>query len=137
MLVDGALGVIVWLGPVIAHHHYLDVGRSWGPSIRRDQTMGAVALWFGGDIIGIPYLVALFIQWFRDEDRLARKVDAELDREEEARRRRHGVQPDGGPAPMQTGLWWETDSRLASRPGSGRRDVWPPATDEDVDSNDR
>jgi hypothetical protein len=134
MLVDGVLGVIVWLGPVIAHHHYLDIARDWGPSIRRDQTMGAVALWFGGDIIGIPYLVALFVQWFRDENRLARKVDAELDREEVALRR-EGVDPTAGASPMQSGLWWETDSRLASRPGFGRRDVWPRAIEEDADSN--
>lgn len=110
MLVDGALGVIVWLGPLIAHRHYLDVGRTWGPTLQRDQTMGAIALWFGGDIIGIPYLVALFVQWFRDDSRDARRIDAELDRP--------GERP---------GLWWESDPRFVR----GRTDAWPPS-DQDT-----
>lgn len=107
-LADGILGVIVWLGPLVAEAHYRSVGRDWGPSLHRDQTMGAIALWFGGDLISLVYLGALFVQWFRDDSRTARTIDADLDRQAAER-------PAQTESTMQDGLWWQSDPRFANR----------------------
>jgi cytochrome c oxidase assembly factor CtaG len=119
-LVDGILGVVVWLGPLISPAYYLALGRHWGPSLRADQTAGAVALWFGGDLISLPYLAALLAAWTRSDERAARSVDAELDALAAGADRRDGVDrlaerasvhdPD-----LQDGLWWESDPRFADR----------------------
>lgn len=117
-LIDGVLGIIVWLGPLIAHDFYSEIGRTWGPSMHRDQTIGAIGLWLGGDLIGIPYLVALFVQWVRDDTHRARQVDAELDLAERARSQGHRPstsEPAAGS--MQSGLWWEDDPELSRRYG--------------------
>lgn len=125
-LVDGVLGVIIWLGPLIANGYYLGLHRSWDPSMRQDQTMGAVALWFGGDAIGIPYLVVLFVQWIRDEGRKARRIDAELDRQDAQRKRAIALSESRSDEPpadgMQSGLWWENNPELSRRYGTRRRD---------------
>lgn len=130
-LVDGLLGVIVWLGPLIAPEHYLALGRAWGPSLRADQTAGAVALWFGGDLISMPYLVALLAAWTRSDERAARRIDAELDARAGGRRERGvAAAPDGDVTPrdpdLQDGLWWEHDPRFADRFGPRPAPAAPP-----------
>jgi hypothetical protein len=56
-------------------------------------------LWIGGDVAGLPFVVALFVRWARDDARRAKQIDAQLDEE-------------GAPA---TALWWENDPALAER----------------------
>lgn len=123
-LVDGALGVIIWLGPLIAQGYYFGLDRAWDPSMRQDQTMGAVALWFGGDAIGIPYLAVLFVQWIRDEGRKTRRIDAELDRQDALRRHAAdhaiaGIVSDVV-EDVPSGLWWENSPELQRRYGGQR-----------------
>lgn len=122
--VDGLLGVVVWLGPLIAPEHYLALGCDWGPTLRADQTAGAVALWFGGDLISIPYLVALLAAWTRSDERAARRIDAELDARAGGAGQHHDVGRQDEDAPtrdpdVQDGLWWEHDPRFADRFGPG------------------
>jgi cytochrome c oxidase assembly factor CtaG len=103
VIFDGALGLVLWLGPVIAPAHYDAVARAWGPDVRTDQIIGAGVLWLGGDLAGLPFAAALFVRWSRDDERRAKQIDAKLDDEEEA-----GELPAGG-------LWWENDPELANR----------------------
>lgn len=124
-IADGVLGVVLWLGPAVAPAYYASVARPWGPSTYLDQVFGAGVLWIGGDVAGIPFLLALFFRWMRDDERTARQVDDELDREELAARLRVPVEVDGdaagegdgdGARPAAgPGLWWETDENLAER----------------------
>lgn len=120
-IADGVLGIVLWLGPAVAPAYYAAVARPWGPSPYLDQVFGAGVLWIGGDVAGIPFLLALFFRWMRDDERTARQVDDELDREELAARLRVpvvvGQDGDGdGSAPAAgSGLWWETDENLADR----------------------
>ncbi|GAA3541571.1 cytochrome c oxidase assembly protein [Amycolatopsis ultiminotia] len=100
---DGALGLVLWLGPLLAPAHYDAVHRGWGPDPRTDQVIGAGVLWIGGDVAGLPFVGALFIRWSRDDEKRAKQLDRRLDEESEA-----GVAPPGG-------LWWENDPELAAR----------------------
>ncbi|WP_414637524.1 cytochrome c oxidase assembly protein [Amycolatopsis sp.] len=108
VLVDAALGLILWLGPLRAAGYYEALGRTWGPDLHTDQIIGAGILWIGGDLAGLPFVGALFTRWMRDDERQAEQVDRELDAIEE--------QPDeqGG------ALWWESDPVLAERFKRGR-----------------
>jgi cytochrome c oxidase assembly factor CtaG len=100
---DGALGLVLWLGPVLAPAHYAVAHPGWGPDPRTDQIVGAGVLWIGGDLAGLPFVGALFIRWARDDEKRAKQLDKRLDDEEET-----------GEAPS-SGLWWENDPELAQR----------------------
>src|SRR5689334_19267917 len=97
---DGLLGIVLWLGPLIAVDYYSHVGRQWGPSMRVDQSIGAGVLWILGDVLGVGFIVVLMRLFSADEKGHALVVDAELDRAEAA------------PA---SGLWWESDPQMRDR----------------------
>jgi len=96
---DGALGLVLWLGPLLAPAHYAAAHPGWGPDPRTDQIIGAGVLWIGGDVAGLPFIAALFVRWARDDARRAKQIDVHLDEE-------------GAEA---TALWWESDPALAER----------------------
>ena len=102
---DGVLGLVIWLGPLIAADYYLALDRQWGPSHRLDQTIGAGILWILGDVLGVPFLLLLMRALSTDEKRRAVEVDRELDFAEES--------PAG--TAVQTTLWWENDPQLQER----------------------
>jgi cytochrome c oxidase assembly factor CtaG len=97
---DGLLGIVLWLGPLIAADYYAGIGRQWGPSMRVDQSIGAGILWIVGDVLGVPFIIVLMRFLSADERKRASAVDAELEKAE---------------AP--SGLWWESDPQLRDRMG--------------------
>lgn len=103
-LADGLLGVVLWLGPLIAYDYYASLHRDWGPSQRVDQSIGAGILWILGDVLGIPFVLVLMRALGADERRKAEEVDAEL-----------AVTAAEGPA--KSTLWWENDPQLRERFG--------------------
>jgi cytochrome c oxidase assembly factor CtaG len=106
---DGLLGLVLWLGPLIANDYYAGLGRTWGPSMRTDQTVGAGILWILGDVLGLPFLLVLMRALGSREKELADEADAA----DEADRTEH-LEPG---ATRQT-LWWEADPQLRDRFGS-------------------
>jgi cytochrome c oxidase assembly factor CtaG len=98
VIFDGALGLVIWLGPLVAPDYYHAVARAWGPDLRIDQIIGAGVLWIGGDLAGLPFVAALFVRWARDDEGKAKEIDKQLDEE-----------------PQSGGLWWENDPVLAER----------------------
>jgi cytochrome c oxidase assembly factor CtaG len=112
MIGDAVLGVVLWLGPVVAEGWYAT--RGWGPGLRTDQLIGAGILWVGGDVVGLPFVGVVLHRFTREDDRHARDIDARLDREEEAAAR--DAAADSGPGSEQPSrLWWEDDPQLAER----------------------
>jgi cytochrome c oxidase assembly factor CtaG len=105
---DGLLGLVLWLGPLIAQDYYAGLGRDWGPSMRTDQTVGAGILWILGDVLGLPFLLVLMRALGSREKELA----DEADEADEADRAEH-VEPG---SERQT-LWWEADPQLRDRFG--------------------
>jgi cytochrome c oxidase assembly factor CtaG len=106
---DGLLGVVLWLGPLVAVAYYQALGRDWGPSARVDQSIGAGILWILGDILGLPFLMLLVRALAADEKARAVEVDAELDAELE---HVEDVPPERA---AESTLWWKNDPQLGDR----------------------
>ena len=84
---DAVLGLAVLADQsLIAGAYYHALARPWGPSLRSDQVIGGGVLWVLGDIVGLPFLAAQFIQMIREDETEAAGVDAELDAVEAAER---------------------------------------------------
>lgn len=58
---------------------YLQMHRTWGPSLLTDLHMGGDVMWVGGDVLMFLAMVPVTIQWVRDEDRKAAELDRLLD----------------------------------------------------------
>ena len=59
---------------------YAEVGRTWGPTLERDQEIAGGLLWASGDLVGLLVLGALFVQWAQASEREAVREDRRLDR---------------------------------------------------------
>lgn len=101
---DGVLGLVLWLGPLIAYDYYSALQRDWGPSLRDDQTLGAGVLWILGDVLGVPFIMVLMRALGSHERTRAAEIDAQIDAETDA-------EADAGPV----ALWWERDPQLQDR----------------------
>lgn len=120
---DGILGIVLWLGPLIAPAYYAALHRDWGPSARMDQVIGAGVLWILGDVLGVPFLIVLMRALSADEKAHAAEVDAELDRAEAAEAEKtekvekadESGQPKAVEEPARPALWWEADEQLSQR----------------------
>jgi hypothetical protein len=114
MIGDAVLGVVLWLGPVVAEGWYAT--RGWGPGLRTDQLVGAGILWVGGDVVGLPFVGVVLHRFTHEDDRHAREIDARLDHEEAEAARDVAPPPGSEPGPEQRPrLWWEDDPQLAER----------------------
>ncbi|MGQ0843399.1 MAG: cytochrome c oxidase assembly protein [Sporichthyaceae bacterium] len=122
VIANAALGLALITGAqVIASDYYAALARGWGPSIEADQKSGGGWYWIVGHVAGIPFVVLAFLLARREDRRLARRVDAELDR-------RHADQGD------LVAPWWESDPRFAhlGRPDAhSSRDADPASTADD------
>jgi hypothetical protein len=106
---------VLWLGPLIAYGYYSGIGRTWGPSIRTDQSIGAGVLWILGDVLGLPFLMMLMRALGAHERAIADEADEadEADRVDEARRTDVGAESRAA----TTAMWWEADPQLRDRFG--------------------
>jgi len=117
---DAILGLAVLADQsLIAGAYYHALARPWGPTLRSDQVIGGGALWVLGDIVGLPFLAAQFIQMIREDETDAAGVDAELDAVEAAEAAVARVDPadpgDAAGEPAGNQPWWENDPRFADR----------------------
>ncbi|HWC83314.1 MAG TPA: cytochrome c oxidase assembly protein [Pseudonocardiaceae bacterium] len=113
VIFDAALGLVLWLSPhLVAQGHYQALHRSWGPSLRTDQIIGAGVLWLVGDVAGLPFLGALMSRMAKDDAREAAEIDQRLDEEELAAA---ADAPDSDEPAAPARLWWENDPQLAER----------------------
>jgi putative membrane protein len=121
------------------------IGGDWYPALhlswadpKQDQVLAGGILWAGGEIVSVTMLAVLVVQWMRDADREARRVDRQLDRERAgsaatAAGQRGGATPAAGPGgtattaggdggaapgpepeatdPIWDKPWWERSSR--------------------------
>jgi len=117
-VIDAVPGVVVMThGSLIAGAWYLHNAPSWAPDVLYDQEIGGGAMLGIAELVALPFLLAVLVQWARAERvqaaALDRRLDAELapvvTREEPAAER---VRP-----------WWETEqSEVAARIRRQRRD---------------
>lgn len=67
------------MGSVLASSYYDQLGRTWGSSSLVDQQMGGGIAWAFGEIPTLIVLLALGFQWWRDDERVARRADRRAD----------------------------------------------------------
>ncbi len=129
MIGDAVLGLAVIADTsLIAGHYYHALARPWGPSLATSQVLGGGVLWILGDIVGLPFLAAQFIQMIREDEADAAVIDAELDAQEAAGATAGITTPVAADASgalgtavvtasEQTGQqpWWESDRRFSDR----------------------
>ena len=115
VIADAALGLVLWLEPhLVAYPHYAALHRSWGPSLRLDQIIGAGILWIGGDLAGLPFLAALLRRMHMDDAADADAIDRELDEREKALVIEQNQSENTNQPPMLR-PWWEDDPELSQR----------------------
>lgn len=80
------------------------LGGDWYPNLNlawsdpaADQEVAGGILWAGGEVVSVTMLAVLVVQWIRQSEREARRVDRELDRAE-ARALRDAEPSEPGPA---------------------------------------
>jgi cytochrome c oxidase assembly factor CtaG len=105
MIGDAVLGVVLWLGPLVAPAWYALAVNGLDPRV--DQTIGAGILWIGADVVGLPFILIVVSRLSREDAGNAKVIDAELDARDAVR---EALEPD---APVR--LWWEDDPQLAER----------------------
>ncbi|MFG2696783.1 cytochrome c oxidase assembly protein [Kitasatospora sp. NPDC051984] len=114
VIFDAALAlVLLYGGHVIAEPYYAGVARDWGPSLARDQFVGGNAIWILGDVVGLPFLVALIRRLIVTGRTETAAVDAALDAAEQART----VAVETGEAEAGDRPWWLDDPNLRHRYG--------------------
>ena len=98
------LGVtIMGASRLIAEDWYLAFERSWGMSPMKDQEWAGALMWATGDLTMLAAMITIFVQWLKDSDREAKRVDRALDREDARRARAAGLgydDPQRQPRPM-------------------------------------
>ncbi|WP_344861967.1 cytochrome c oxidase assembly protein [Planomonospora alba] len=67
------------MGTVLAEGWYGQLGRTWGVSPLADQQTGGAIAWGFGEVPTLLVLLALAVQWWRADDRLARRADRRAD----------------------------------------------------------
>jgi cytochrome c oxidase assembly factor CtaG len=111
---DAVLGVVVWLGPLIAAGFYAALTRDWGPALRTDQDLGAGVLWVGGDVVGLPFIAVIVHRMALEDDERAAAIDRRLDAEERWPGAAAVPDPETDP-PAPARLWWEDHPELRDR----------------------
>ncbi|GAA0803162.1 cytochrome c oxidase assembly protein [Spirilliplanes yamanashiensis] len=67
--------------------YYPSLGLDWADPFTDQKTAGGI-LWAGGEVVSVTMLGVLVLQWIRQQEREARRVDRALDRAEAEERRR-------------------------------------------------
>ncbi|MGW5161038.1 cytochrome c oxidase assembly protein [Nonomuraea wenchangensis] len=71
---------LMMTGSVIASGWYDQLGRTWGDNLLQTQQDGGAIAWGFGEIPTLIVLLAIAFQWYRDDDRQARRNDRRADR---------------------------------------------------------
>ena len=81
-LFDSVPGIVVMTsGTLVAGHWYHSHPRTWGPSVQRDQMLGGGLMVVLAELVGLPFLLLVFLEWWRAERVRTAELDAALDRE--------------------------------------------------------
>ncbi|MFC4030433.1 cytochrome c oxidase assembly protein [Streptomyces polygonati] len=131
-LFDSVPGIVVMTsGTTVAGHWYATHPRSWGPSVQYDQMLGGGLMVTLAELVALPFLLVVFLEWWRAERERTVALDARLDREAVAAQARASVAakrqapvpaaaapsadvpsapaPAAADVPERTRPWWETD----------------------------
>ncbi|MFC5826550.1 cytochrome c oxidase assembly protein [Nonomuraea insulae] len=71
---------LMMMGAVVASGWYEQLGRTWGDTLLQTQRDGGAIAWGFGEIPTLIVLLAIAVQWYKDDDRQARRADRRADR---------------------------------------------------------
>ncbi len=81
-LFDSVPGLVVMTsGTLVAGHWYAGHPRTWGPSVHHDQMLGGGLMLTLAELVALPFLLLVFLEWARAERAKTAELDARLDRE--------------------------------------------------------
>ncbi|MEV0993545.1 cytochrome c oxidase assembly protein [Nonomuraea sp. NPDC050202] len=66
---------LMMMGSVIASGWYEQLGRTWGDTLLQTQRDGGAIAWGFGEIPTLIVLLAIAVQWYKDDNRQARRAD--------------------------------------------------------------
>lgn len=113
-LLDALPGVVIMtMKGTIAADYYRGLHRNWGPTLHWDQTTGGALMFTLTEAVAVPYLIALFIRWVREDEEDTKRIDRELDQ---------AITTDAGDQPLTTRPWWETDPGPMAERAAVQRD---------------
>ncbi|HSP37703.1 MAG TPA: cytochrome c oxidase assembly protein [Frankiaceae bacterium] len=125
LLADAVPGIMLRLAPAPLSSVLTAQHRPWGPSPLIDQHLAGSTLWVVAEVVDLPFLAVLVLQWIRADAREAAAVDARLDAiEATSPPAGDSASPDSAapdsaapdrPAaeqPDRVRPWWETDGRV-------------------------
>ncbi|MER6355554.1 cytochrome c oxidase assembly protein [Streptomyces sp. NPDC001634] len=122
-IVDAVPGVVVMThGTLIAGAWYLHHAPSWAPDVHHDQQIGGGAMLSIAELVALPFLLAILVQWARAERAQNAALDRRLDTEltpvtVSASDQSRTESPD------LVRPWWETEQNdVAARIRRQRRD---------------
>ncbi|MEU0596983.1 cytochrome c oxidase assembly protein [Streptomyces sp. NPDC006393] len=114
-IVDAVPGVVVMThGTLIAGAWYLHHAPAWAPDVRHDQQIGGGAMLSIAELVALPFLLSILVQWARAERIQNAALDRRLDRELLRAAPPAGEQAEdpgsaATPAPERVRPWWETE----------------------------
>lgn len=113
LVLDAVPGIVLRLHRSLATS-YFDYRAvwDWTPDALRDQQIAGAVLWCVAELLDLPFLILVFRQWTRADERDAADIDAVLEAERIARGVNEPVQGADGPADVP---WWLTDPDMQER----------------------
>lgn len=81
MVPETMTGFFLYGSGYVLHPFYQSVQRPFGPGPLADQQLGGALMWAGGMIIDVAWIALATSEWFRNEARRTRRLDAQLARE--------------------------------------------------------
>jgi cytochrome c oxidase assembly factor CtaG/putative copper export protein len=75
---------VMGAGSALGGDYYRSLALPWVPDVLRDQQLGGGLAWAAGEIPLLLVVIALLIQWSRQDERLARRADRQGEGELEA-----------------------------------------------------
>ncbi|MFM9611763.1 cytochrome c oxidase assembly protein [Streptomyces niveiscabiei] len=85
-IIDAVPGLVVMThGSLIAGAWYLHHHPGWAPSVRYDQQLGGGVMLSIAELVALPFLLAILVQWARAERVQAAALDRRLDEEQAVR----------------------------------------------------
>jgi putative copper resistance protein D len=112
-IVDAVPGIVVMThGTLIAGAWYLHHAPAWSPDVQQDQQVGGGAMISIAELVALPFLLAILVQWFRTE----RAETVALDRRLATELIPAAPTESAAPSPDLVRPWWETEnSAVAER----------------------
>jgi putative copper resistance protein D len=116
-VIDAVPGIVVMThGTLIAGAWYLHHAPSWAPDTRHDQQLGGGAMISIAELVALPFLLAVLVQWAHTERVQTKALDRRLDAEQvpavsaTGAAQGQGVVAGGGRGADLVRPWWETEN---------------------------